>query len=611
MAQLAGLLSVAVAAGEPLLSPPLDYGRSVITTLGGSGNAPLFWLESRCRITDPTAKVVRDYWQCGSCKSEHTFASEDLFMTPNYDFLPVFTEGQTVVFRRPASFSETYRRVTASLWGGTVPHLRPAKARVLADAAQVASAVAQGLPLIGQVELRHPESGRTALLEFPIKTMNVGIDGQRWQVDTGPVVLPDLAAPPEGWSEGLRLAFVAYNTWDWADFVVEAPTPLSVDGSEVARVHHYSETLHCLSRNQVLALDLDEATPPPAVTEEDGLTKIGLLAPGPGNPRNSEGALLRLADGRVMLVYTHFTGGGGDHAAAFLAARFSQDAGRTWTTTDTPVLANEGGMNVMSVSLLRLRSGEMALFYLRKNAEDDCRAYLRRSLDEGVSWSEPVLCIPSLGYFVVNNDRVIQLESGRLVVPAARHSVPGGRFGPGVALCFLSDDEGQTWRQSTAELQGPPGCRSGLQEPGVIELRDGRLMMLCRTDLGCQYRSYSADGGGTWSPAEPTEILSPCSPATFKRVPGSNDILMVWNDHSGDPALAQKRTPLVAAVSSDEGLTWHAPRMVEADPDGWFCYTAMEFVGDQVLLAYCATGKGQPHLSRTQVTRFRLDWLNR
>jgi hypothetical protein len=35
----------------------------------------------------------------------------------------------------------------------------------------------------------------------------------------------------------------------------------------------------------------------PEVIERDGVTKIRLLPPGPGNPRNSEGAFLALKDG--------------------------------------------------------------------------------------------------------------------------------------------------------------------------------------------------------------------------------------------------------------------------------------------------------------------------
>lgn len=263
-AAVSGIMTVVsscAVAAEPLLAPPTDYGRSFIISAGAAhGNAPLFWIESRCRIEDPAAKIVRDYYPCGACKSENTFGTQDLFLIPNYDFLPVFAEGEAVIFRRYASAAisrHPYRQVTSPPWGPIQPRLRPVKARVLADGAAIAAAVAAGLPLIGQVEIRDTSSGRRALLEFPVKTMNRGTDGKSWQVDTGPIVLPDLKAAPDQWGNTLRLAFIAYNTAAGADFVVEAPTPLLVDGKEVARVHHYSETNHLATINQVLAVEIE------------------------------------------------------------------------------------------------------------------------------------------------------------------------------------------------------------------------------------------------------------------------------------------------------------------------------------------------------------------
>lgn len=339
--------------------------------------------------------------------------------------------------------------------------------------------------------------------------------------------------------------------------------------------------------------------------------QVLVLPPSGQNPRNSEGDFAQLNDGRILFIYTHFTGGGADESAAYLAARASSDGGRTWTAEDTIIVPNEGRQNVMSVSLLRLKSGEIALFYLRKNSDEDCRPYLRRSTDEGKTWGEPALCIPREGYFVVNNDRVVQLTTGRLVIPAALHSLPGkGFIGRGISMCFLSDDNGQTWRQSATTLEAPPDSGSGLQEPGVIELKDGRLMMLCRTDQGCQIRSWSTDGGNTWSPAERTEIMSPVSPATFERIPKTGDILLAWNDHSKDPALGSKRTPLTLAISRDEGQTWGHVKNIEDAPDGCYCYTAMEFVGDYVLLGYCAGDKTIGGLNRLKVVRIPIQWLH-
>ena len=71
-----------------------------------------------------------------------------------------------------------------------------------------------------------------------------------------------------------------------------------------------------------------------------------------------------MKDGRWLFIYTHFTGGAKDHSTAYLAARESSDGGKTWSDKDQVVVPNEGGFNVMSVSLLRLKSGQIALFYL-------------------------------------------------------------------------------------------------------------------------------------------------------------------------------------------------------------------------------------------------------
>src|SRR4051794_30027322 len=157
-----------------------------------------------------------------------------------------------------------------------------------------------------------------------------------------------------------------------------------------------------------------------------GVSQPLVLAPGPGNPRNSEGDFVALKGGRVLFVYTHFTGGAGDAAAAVLASRASADGGRTWTDKDEIVVRDEGRQNVMSVSLLRLADGRVALFYLVKNSNQDCRPHVRFSTDEAKTWGEAMACVPQgQGYFVVNNGRAVQLtageHAGRIILPAAQH----------------------------------------------------------------------------------------------------------------------------------------------------------------------------------------------
>ncbi len=338
-----------------------------------------------------------------------------------------------------------------------------------------------------------------------------------------------------------------------------------------------------------------------------------VIEPGPGNPRNSEGDIIELKDGRLCLIYTRFTGGGGDDAAADLAMRISRDQGKTWSD-DKIIVPRPDGLNVMSVSLLRLANGEIALFYLRKTSKEDCRPMMCLSTDEAETWSAPTVCITDeVGYYVLNNDRAVQLRNGRLILPVAWHQGPGReRDTAGVIMCYLSDDNGRTWRRSRDSFKGygPDGKRVTVQEPGVVELKDGRLMMYMRTNAGSQYVCHSPDGGETWSKPGPSSLASPLSPASIERIPWTGDLLCVWNDHSGvHPFPAGRRTPLCMAISKDEGATWSQSKILEDNPDGWYCYTAITFVKDRVLLAYCAGDKQVGGLNRLKVAAIARDSL--
>jgi len=232
------------------------------------------------------------------------------------------------------------------------------------------------------------------------------------------------------------------------------------------------------------------------------------LEPSPGNPRNSEGDFMQLKDGRILFVYTHFTSGSGDHAGAYLAGRFSDDEGRTWTSEDITVLPNEGDMNIMSVSLLRFTNGDIALFYLRKNSESDCIPFMRISTDEALTFSEAKRCIDSVGYYVLNNDRVVQLQNGRIILPVALHKTPETEWSSNAQImCYYSDDEGKTWYRSQPV---PNPDKVMLQEPGIVELKNGDVMMFCRTNTGVQYISFSENNGEHWSSVEPSQINHRC-----------------------------------------------------------------------------------------------------
>lgn len=327
------------------------------------------------------------------------------------------------------------------------------------------------------------------------------------------------------------------------------------------------------------------------------------------HPRYSEGSIAPLADGRLLYATTEFVGGGSDFATARIIGVESANGGRDWSA---PRVLQEttGKQNVMSATLRRLSptavfDGPLGFFYLVKNSPQDLQVELRTSADEARSFGPPVRVTTTEGYHVLNNDRVTVLSTGRLVVPVASTGdvLKGGHF---QCWCELSDDGGKTWRRSRRSVDY---AKRGAMEPEVLELDSRKLLMHIRTQLGHIAVSESTDGGETWSEARPWDVRGPESPATLRRIPSTGDLLLIWNDtftpgagHGG------KRTPLTAAVSTDEGKTWTFKRNLETDGGQTYAYTSVLFHEGRALLSYYVRDEKSGWIS----SRFRslpIGWL--
>lgn len=244
-------VSLAAAAPSAVLTP-LDYGLSFLSGVA-EWNRVRFWVESRTRVVDTRTGKHEDYLQCASCKSEDTFAAKDLFLADNYDFLPIFGPEYGLIFRRKASATPSYRDVRASnkMWDGQTLRLRPAKsARLLDSTAAIRKATHDGLPLVSQTEFANEATGLRAIIEYPVKTMNIHDAKDLYQVDTGPVAFPDLSRRWDRLADSISLAFVAFNAPGFADFVIEAET-VTPNG---ARVEHYSKRATVTGVNRLFAV---------------------------------------------------------------------------------------------------------------------------------------------------------------------------------------------------------------------------------------------------------------------------------------------------------------------------------------------------------------------
>ena len=326
------------------------------------------------------------------------------------------------------------------------------------------------------------------------------------------------------------------------------------------------------------------------------------------HPRYSEGSVIPLANGHLLFAITEFNKQGADASPAQVTARISANGGRAW---GKPFILQEnvGKQNVMCVSLTRLDSpaisGPIGMFYLVQNSASDAHMELRISTDEGKTFGDRIKVTNPDGFWFANNDRVLLLSSGRLLMPVAG-TPDQHKKDHWTSRVYFSDDDGKTWKAGKEDVDV---AMRGAMEPDVVELQDGRVLMMIRTQLGQIYTALSPDGGDTWSDAKPWGVRSPESPATIRRIPATGDLLLIWNDNvePGKDHMG-KRRPLTAAISQDDGKTWKFHRNLETRQDQSYAYTSLVFDRDRVLLSYYVGDDSTGRIS----TKFRslpLTWF--
>ncbi len=371
------------------------------------------------------------------------------------------------------------------------------------------------------------------------------------------------------------------------------------------------------------------------------MKKIGkqvlFLETGKGNPRNGEGAFIRLKNGDILYAYTEYFGKDwADHATAHICACISCDEGESWSDKFVLLEKDDSAENYMSVSLIRMANGDLGMIFLRKENKNKkemthytdllCMPMFTRSADEGKSWSAPIVMGVDDGYYCGINDGVLVQKSGRILMPMSAST----RDNAATVIIAYSEDDGATWGVLDHVFETPfSENKCGLAEPGLYELEDGKLWMWCRTPYGHQYESRSCDNGASWTPAQPNfYFTSPDSPmrvkdvgeytvAVFNPVP----CLCTREDYTVRGSI--RRTPFVCAVSDDRGRSFECldgyitgkkmiaftsrAFLLEDDLSSTYCYPAIMATQDGFLVAYYHSNGGDYTLNCLKIAKVYFD----
>lgn len=233
----------------------IDCDNSYMTFFSrNEGNIARIRLDAACAIVDDAAGTTEVFYLIAPCRAERMYVDESLLQLPNYEFCGIFAADECLLIRTHWNSDRdnreygrnTERFAEVRLDIRTLPRAQP-----LPNAAAIVDATLRNLPLIARTEVRDEGGGTRAILHYPVKTMNVLRAGPRFQVDTGPLLLPDFASTAPRAIERFDLAYAVYHGFDRAEFILRRPVPVAADGATGPSVTDYSVTRILPARNEI------------------------------------------------------------------------------------------------------------------------------------------------------------------------------------------------------------------------------------------------------------------------------------------------------------------------------------------------------------------------
>ncbi|MBR3872865.1 MAG: exo-alpha-sialidase [Clostridia bacterium] len=238
----------------------------------------------------------------------------------------------------------------------------------------------------------------------------------------------------------------------------------------------------------------------------------------------------------------------------YIVVKYSDDLGKSWCESD--LIIDLENLRVTDSMLWVDPLDRLWIFWYQTFGWYDGRGGVWASVCETPEAEKPQFSAPRRVFHGMMMTKPIVTSTGRWLLPSnlfqyfnsEYHCYPNERF----SNVYTTDDNGETfYKLGKADVPGRL-----FDEHNLIELSDGRLMMLVRTVYGIG-KSYSQDGGRTWSFGEPSWIPSPSSRVSLTKLKSGTPLLV--NHYCFTPKSHQYsgRDHLHALLSDDDCMTFH------------------------------------------------------
>ena len=230
--------------------------------------------------------------------------------------------------------------------------------------------------------------------------------------------------------------------------------------------------------------------------------------------------------------------------------------------------------------LFNTPGGRLILFFKVGETIGEWETWYMVSNDDGNTWSRAQELVPGDrgGRGPVRNKPIV-LSDGTWLAPASDEK--GGLWN---AFVDRSEDQGRSWTATPfIPMDRDIITGEGVIQPALWESSPGIVHMLLRSSAGAICRSDSKDYGKTWSPVYKTSLPNNNSGIDLTQLEDGR-LVLAYNPVSGNWA---PRTPLAAAVSADNGVTWSEPDTLDSgESEDEFSYPSILHYGDTVAGTY-------------------------
>ena len=294
---------------------------------------------------------------------------------------------------------------------------------------------------------------------------------------------------------------------------------------------------------------------------------------------NHASNLMELGDGDLLCAWFGGSMEGSSDISIYMA-RYDRSRD-VWL--DPVRMSDDATRSEQNPALFRHPSGELWLLYTAQEKADQGTAVvrLRRSADEGRTWSETVDLVGRPGTFI--RHAPVVNPSGLLLLPIWRSDMRNA-FGDDSSFVHVSADGGRSW-----DVVAVPDSR-GCVHMDILE--NCRVAFFRRRQSDFIFRCVSEDGGLSWSAPRPTTLPNNNSSIQAREL-SDGRLAIVYNEiaaagRSSESAVPPwikdreaflsacgtiengaiwgvPRNPLVLSISTDLGLTWRKDLVLEAD----------------------------------------------